>query len=259
MPTLRRDDKDAFIALLGGRPATPVQPIARPNTGAPSVGSSGRNPTVSGPPAQPVRLGPRPPETMGPVVGPGAGLRNQMAPMQQYTDAARRDLARTPIRFSATQQEPKHYYGAYYPTSEHIELNGNVDMWKGQGIQTLAHEYAHKQWDDQGWGDGREVVTDTMRLINDPRYPSVQAAWNDWIVSQPAYQNSWDPDELRARVAAFGGAGGGMPAWYRNKWFPNTYTVAPMGEGPTDMGHGYQTPYGFQPMYRFEDGSWGKW
>jgi hypothetical protein len=188
---------------------------------------------------------PIPPASTGPLVGPASILRAETAGKYNFSDKARRSLSRVPIKV-----EDSAHGGAYYPARDDIVINRNMTQPYQQRV--MAHEFGHQQWarKNDGWAneqDGSAYIADVLKLANDPRYPNMRQAFDQWAVDMqsPAY-GGYIPTELDSRVIEHGQQGQQVPQWFRDKWGQDIWGGAPMGEGPQQQPTpGYRTPFGF--------------
>ena len=186
---------------------------------------------------------PKPPASTGPAVGPPGVMRAETAARYGMSDRARADMAKTPVAVKDSTAA-----GLYYPGDDRIEINRNMPAdYQGR---VLGHEMAHRQWfqNPRVSDDEAGYVRDVIRLANDPRYPKMQEALQNWASNSQSegYDYQYQPTELDARVVEFGGRGEQVPQWFRDKWGQDIWRDVPRGEGPMRQPvEGYRTPFGY--------------
>ena len=210
-------------------------------------------------PAQkiPLSLRPQPSGTTGPILSPQGETRARAAAMYGFSDETRQRISHTPIHLP--EEMGKNIGGTYGDR----QINLGRDMPPKMAAPLLQHEYNHMIWEQdlKGTRDPRkqeDFLRDTAYASRDN--PGITTALTDWQRSGRSglYGNDWrnldiTANETRARVAQFTPPGD-MPAWYRDKWFPNLYrpnetqSFFPRQPGPPDAT--YNTSWGQYPVWR---------
>jgi hypothetical protein len=197
------------------------------------------------PAPKPLVKRPAPPASTGPIIAPQGELRARAAAKHNFSDEARRDLARTPIDYDTTMG----LEGAY-DHEDNEGRQGRIFLGGPQRDLTdiLAHEYTHKRYFND-WGHGpqtrppddqaQQYIADTEALGRAGN-PGITRTLEDWNTNtRKPYQDALGEDinadlhtyspELHASTVEWSRPGE-LPDWYVNKWYPGQFGPArPVG------------------------------
>jgi hypothetical protein len=185
-------------------------------------------------PKPPVKR-PKPPASTGPIIAPQGELRARAAAKHNFSDEARRDLARTGIDYDTTIENEGAWgsEGSEFPRGR-IFLGGRRD----ELADTLAHEYTHKRQLDNwpGWREDpnlpQQYAAETEALGRAGN-PAVTRTLDDWNTNTRQPMMDFDgtdinktemyPFELYPSTVEHSRPGE-LPDWYENKWYPGQFS-----------------------------------
>lgn len=172
------------------------------------------------------------PASTGPAVGPPGVMRAQTAGDYGYSDMARKALSQTRLTMGG---DSRGGVAGYYTPDNEV----GIYLEPGVGTDTLAHELGHKRWFEdlnaQNPQSGQSFMQDTEMASG--QSSTVQNALDAWRGATSFYEKYHDnpqagtdlaiaPTEIHARVAQFTRDPNALPAWYREKWFPQVWRPA---------------------------------